>query len=173
MYSKMLLTLDGSELARGAIAHAAELARGGDAEVVILEVIDAPETLRMRMLTEAYEFPGSNPDELAQSAHFTQKQAAERELDAAADAPRGAGVAAVTTLVREGLPANTILDAAEEIGVGAIVMATRGRCGLGREVVGSVAEYVLRHAGPVAVVLVGPRAAVAAAEPRQHLEVGA
>ena len=59
----------------------------------------------MRMLTEAYEFPGSNPDELAQSAHFTQKQAAERELDAAADALRGAGVAAVTTLVREGLPA--------------------------------------------------------------------
>ena len=52
-------------------------------------------------------------------------------------------------------------------------MATRGHSGLGREVVGSVAEYVLRHAGPVAVVLVGPRAAVAVAGPRAAVGVGA
>ncbi|MDA1062312.1 MAG: universal stress protein, partial [Chloroflexi bacterium] len=163
MYSKLLLTLDGSELARGAVAHAAELAGDSAAEVAILEVIDGPEVLRMRMLTEAYEMAGSNPDELAQSAHFTQKQAAERHLEAAAEVLRAAGVGTVTTMVREGLAANTILDTAAEIGAGAIVMATRGHSGLGREVVGSVAEYVLRHAGGAAVVLVGPRAAGAAA----------
>ena len=173
MYSKLLLTLDGSELARGAIAHAAELARGAHSEVAVLEVIETPETLRLRMITEAYGMSGSNPDDLAQSAHFTKKQAVEHDLEAAAEALRGAGVGAVTTLVREGLPTNTILDTAEEIGAGAIVMATRGHSGLGREVVGSVAEYVLRHAGPVAVVLVGPRAAVAVAGPRAAVGVGA
>jgi nucleotide-binding universal stress UspA family protein len=40
-------------------------------------------------------------------------------------------------------------------------MPTRGHGGLGREVVGSVAEYVLRQPGEAAVVLVGSRAASA------------
>ena len=70
-----------------------------------------------------------------------------------------AGVRSVTTAVQDGLAGNEIVDYAQRLGCEAIVMATRGHSGLGREVVGSVAEYILRHSGNAAVVLVGPRVA--------------
>jgi len=46
----------------------------------------------------------------------------------------------------EGDPATVILEVAEETGAGLIVMGTHGRTGLGRLVMGSVAEQVLRTA---------------------------
>jgi universal stress protein A len=49
-------------------------------------------------------------------------------------------------VVRSGNPAETILQAAQELGVDLIVMATHGRRGLTHLVLGSVAERVLREA---------------------------
>jgi len=46
----------------------------------------------------------------------------------------------------EGDPAAEVLSAAEEIGADLIVMGTHGRTGLGRLLMGSVAEEVMRHA---------------------------
>jgi nucleotide-binding universal stress UspA family protein len=127
----------------------------------------------MRMIVEAYELdPQHGIDELAQSAHFIQQRDAKQQLAEAEAQLREAGVQHVRPLVREGLPGNVIVDTASEEGVGAVVMATRGHSGLGREVVGSVAEYVLRHAGGLAIVLVGPRAALPAASEKLGLEVG-
>ena len=165
MYSKILLTLDGSELARAAIPHAAELVSAGETEVIALADTDTFEQLRLRMISEAYEFAATHsPDELAKSAHFLQQRDAKQQLADAEAQLREAGVTSVRTLVCEGLPGNVIVDTAIEEGAGAVVMATRGHSGLGREVVGSVADYVLRHAGPLAVWLVGPRAAVTVPE---------
>ncbi len=52
----------------------------------------------------------------------------------------------VETMVMEGEPSTEILRAAEELGCDLIVMGTHGRTGLGRLLMGSVAEAVLRHA---------------------------
>jgi nucleotide-binding universal stress UspA family protein len=52
----------------------------------------------------------------------------------------------VHTLVREGQPAAQILAAAEELKPDAIIMATHGRSGLSRLVLGSVANKVLAEA---------------------------
>jgi nucleotide-binding universal stress UspA family protein len=46
----------------------------------------------------------------------------------------------------EGDPAPAIVRAAKEVNAGLIVMATHGRTGLERLLMGSVAEQVLRHA---------------------------
>ena len=46
MYKKVLVTLDGSALARAALGQAATLAAGTGAEVVVTEVIEPLETLR-------------------------------------------------------------------------------------------------------------------------------
>jgi nucleotide-binding universal stress UspA family protein len=163
MYSKILLTLDGSELGKAAIPHAAQLASGSDTEVIALSVTDTLEQLRLRMITEAYEVdPNHDPNEAAKSTHFIQQRDAKQQLADAEKQLRDAGVQSVRTVVHEGLPGNVIVDTALAEGAGAVVMATRGHSGLGREVVGSVAEYVLRHAGPLAVVLVGPRGAMPA-----------
>jgi nucleotide-binding universal stress UspA family protein len=52
----------------------------------------------------------------------------------------------VHCLVREGQPAEQILAAAEELKPDAIIMATHGRSGLSRLVMGSVANKVLSEA---------------------------
>jgi len=88
-------------------------------------------------------------------------QRAQADVESAKQELEAAGIKSVRTEVVAGLAGNVIADTAEREGVDAIVMATRGHGGLGREVVGSVAEYVLRHAGNAAVIFVGPRSAVA------------
>ena len=158
MYQKILLTLDGSPLARAAIGHAKTLAEGTDCAVTVLQVVESLDMTRLAMIPEAYE-SGRSLEEVAKGVHFARKSAAEGEVQRAAEILRNAGVEQVQPIVREGLPANVILDTATSEDANAIVMATRGHSGLGREVTGSVAEFVLRHAGPLAVVLVGPRTA--------------
>lgn len=159
MYQRILLATDGSAFARAAFPHAAELAAESDCEVLVVEAIDSLETVRTRFELEAYEFAsGRSVEDLAESAHFTRRLEAQAHVDEAAEALLADGVESVRPLVVEGLPGNAILDVAERERCGAIVMATRGHSGLGREVLGSVADHVLRHAGSSAVVLVGPRA---------------
>jgi nucleotide-binding universal stress UspA family protein len=160
MYKRILLTLDGSQLARAATRQAQALAGGTDTEVVVFEAVAPLSALRTRFVGEGYPFTGGRPEaieEMAENQHFILREAAHAEVERAAQELRDAGVKA-TTDVQDGAAGNAILDAAERYGADAIVMATRGHGGLGREIVGSVAEYVLRHAGDRAVLLAGPRA---------------
>jgi nucleotide-binding universal stress UspA family protein len=50
-----------------------------------------------------------------------------------------------TTLIVEGAPQTAIVEAAVELHADLIVMGTQGRSGLPRILLGSVAEYVVRH----------------------------
>lgn len=161
MYRRILLTLDGSELSRAAVPQALSLAQGSSTEVVVFQSIESLAALENRFLGESFEFTGGRPEaiaDLAQTQHFIRRDNALTEVGRVAEELRAAGVA-VTTDVGEGPAGNAILDAAARHEVDAIVMATRGHGGLGREVVGSVAEYVLRHAGNRALILAGPRTA--------------
>ncbi len=65
-------------------------------------------------------------------------------LDAIARSFREAGLEA-TSRFRRGDPAATIVDAAAEGRFDLVAMSTHGRSGLGRWMLGSVAEKVLRH----------------------------
>jgi nucleotide-binding universal stress UspA family protein len=159
MYKKILVTLDGSRLSQAAVPQAAALAVGTDAELVVLEVVEPLDTLRRQALGQ-YEFTDGEPtriEALAQELHFTGRDRALADVERAKGQLQDAGVSNARTAIAEGLAGNEIVDFAGREGCDAIVMATRGHGGLGREVVGSVTEYVLRHAGRMAVVLVGPR----------------
>lgn len=161
MYRKILVTLDGSTLARAALGQAGTLAADTGAEVIALQVIEPLETLRWEAEGQ-YELTDGDAARiaaLAQEMHFTRRDRARAEVERAKGELEAAGVERVRTEVAEGLAGNEIINLATRENCDAIVMATRGHGGLGREVVGSVAEYVLRHAGRMAVVLVGPRAA--------------
>lgn len=160
MYKKVLVTLDGSPLARAALGQAATLAAGTGTEVIVAQVIDPLETLR-REAEGQYEFTDGDAGRiaaLAEDMHFTRRDRARAEVERAEGELKAAGVGSVRTEVVEGLAGNEIVSLAQREACDAIVMATRGHGGLGREVVGSVAEFVLRHAGSAAVVMVGPRA---------------
>jgi len=159
MWKKVLLTLDGSRLARTAIPYVRSMASGTDMEVRVLTVIDPEEQLLGESWAVAFETMQSQ-EQIAHTTYVARKERAERDLLAASTELKSSSINTESEIV-EGLPGDAIVDAALRHGVDAIVMATRGHGGLGREVLGSTAEYVLRHAGPTAVVLVGPRAVIA------------
>ncbi len=116
MYQRIMLPLDGSDLAQTALPHALELCRGLGATLVLLYVRD----------------PRSGSTE-----------AARRYLEYVRTQHNSSGVP-IEIVVREGPVAAAIIEAADVERADVIAMATHGRSGLQRAVYGSVAEQVLR-----------------------------
>ncbi|HHS97552.1 MAG TPA: universal stress protein [Chloroflexi bacterium] len=156
MYRKVVVLLDGSELAEQVLPHVADIVRGRDSEVHLLSVapVVAPP---IAVAVDIYPVYATAEFLAAQEA---ERQRIERDLKEylARVAERLRPVAsAVHTVVRFGQPAEEILAYAEEIGADLIAMCTHGRSGLSRWVYGSVADKVLRGAKcPVLLVRVRP-----------------
>lgn len=141
MYNKVLVPLDGSELAESVLPHVDSIAKGcGAAEVVFLRVV-AP----FRALTtgnfEGYVFPEDEVNRINASTERKAKQ----YLDEVAKRFKAGGVK-VTPVVVVGEAGASIADYATKNGVALIVIATHGRSGVSRWVWGSVADKVLRSA---------------------------
>lgn len=125
---RILVPLDGSLLAEGAIQTAAGLARGSGGTLVLLRA------------AEAHTLPGADPTD----AQVAVVREAEEYLTAVAARLGEEGVKGVETSVWYGPPATAIIEAARLQKGDLIVMTTHGRSGLGRLILGSVAESVLR-----------------------------
>ncbi len=154
--ARVLLTMDGSGLCRQAAPYAEHLARSLGVPLVLLQVTESEEDLIRATvpggLTSAHSLP---PEEVERIA-AAQREAAEGELRATATAMRERGCEDVTFEVRSGHPSTQILAAADELQADVIVMATRGRGGLGRLLLGSVADTVSRQSERAAVLLIRP-----------------
>jgi nucleotide-binding universal stress UspA family protein len=124
---KIMVPLDGSRLAEVALPEAFDFARRG-ATLVLLRA------------AEATRLAAADPTE-SQVAVIRE---AEGYLASVAARARKAGVDKVETSVWYGPPADSIIEAARVSGIDLIVMSSHGRSGLGRLVLGSVAETVLR-----------------------------
>lgn len=146
MYRKILAPLDGSNLAECTIEHVKEIAKGCNIpEVVFLFVVDVPRN--PYWMAE----PATNEDLFAK-AHEAQKDGAKEYLTKMANEVKKDGIKA-KGIVMEGNPADVIIDYAQKNGVDLIVMSTHGRSGVGRFLLGSVTDKVLRKAAaPVLVV---------------------
>ena len=127
---KVLLPIDWDEGSKAAVRYA--VAHGGeDVKLQAIHAIGFP-----RMIEPEFA------DELSDDAHSSRKL--RRFLDRL-------GAKDVPSKVVLGEPAEAILDAAADFDL--VVIATRGRKGAARALVGSVAEKVVRRAeGPVLVV---------------------
>jgi nucleotide-binding universal stress UspA family protein len=151
-----MVTLDGSELSRAALPHASTVAKSAGAAVVVTQVIDSVAQIMSQLAPATIEpLPaGAITAELAEESVAGQRAAAQENLDRAAAQLRADGIASVSTLVVEGRAGEAIVEAAAAQGCDLIVLATHGRTGLGRALLGSVAEHVSRHAQHAAVLLV-------------------
>ncbi|MBI3929461.1 MAG: universal stress protein [Armatimonadetes bacterium] len=138
MYRKILVPLDGSSLAEKALAPALDLARLASAEIVLVRASD--QAALMVPMSGPYP-PGPLPMDLVTRL----RHEAERYLASVAQTVREAGLV-VTWQVQEGHPAEVVLETARSEGADLIVMASHGRTGLSRFLLGSVAEKVLRRA---------------------------
>ena len=125
-FDKILVPLDGSVLAEAALWRAVEIANGG--------------TLSLLRAAEARSLVGADLVE----AQVAAVREAEEYLASAARRLAERGMKNVETHVWYGPPAAAIVEAAQVEKVDLIVMSTHGRSGLGRLILGSVAESVLR-----------------------------
>lgn len=133
---RILLATDLTTTSSAATDQAFELARDLRADLLVVSVIDP-------------EGGGRSP----QALRMDQRRSA-RELAAQALVARGRRQGTVVTfLVWEGEPGPSIVDAASSEDVDIVIVGTHGRGPLGRLLIGSVSEYVVRNAGcPVLVV---------------------
>jgi len=145
MYHRILIPLDGSPLGESALDVAVPLARCMDAALVLLSVPDHP------ML----EYYVDQPIVLA-DLRVRDAERASAYLEAVATRLR-ATVARVETRIAEGAVADAILMTARSEDADLIVMATHGRSGMGRFLLGSVADHVTRRVSiPVMLIRPGP-----------------
>ena len=134
MYKRILVPLDGSELAEKALDHAEKLAETFDSEIILFQVVP---------LMPIY----GAPDLVAPFVvDDKQKEAAKRYVTNLSEELKERGLK-VTAEVKTGQQvAVEIIDFAKENGADLIVMCTHGHSGITRWVLGSVAHKLLTRA---------------------------
>jgi nucleotide-binding universal stress UspA family protein len=138
----ILLATDGSREAELAATTAADLAQMTNSELHVLTVgPDYP-------LYELPEHPAGFEDVLREN-----RREAKEMLEQQAKRIEESGGTVKETHLREGRAEEEIVEVAEEIGAGLIVMGSRGQGRLRRALMGSVSDAVVRHAHcPVTIV---------------------
>jgi nucleotide-binding universal stress UspA family protein len=143
MFKRILVCLDGSELAEQIMPYAAAEATHFESKVALLQVVQEPVVFGPAL-------PGEAPMPIETSATIEQtKQAlnnAKDYLENLAEPLRKKGIQ-VETVAIPGRADEAILDYASANRIDLIAMATHGRGGLRRAVFGSVADRVLRESG--------------------------
>ncbi len=150
MYEKALVPTDGSEFSLKALSHILKLR---PQEVIIATVMESVGAAMLRQTGIVADIPPDVARQVEESAVAELRQylrKAQQELH-----DRG-WTGASTTVVLHGKPGSEIVRLAAETSCDIIVMATHGRTGIRRAVLGSVADYVVSHVKGAAVLLVRP-----------------
>lgn len=145
MYKNILISTDGSEVAKKGIDQGLSLAKSLGAKVTIVTV-----TERFPLQAGPHWIPG--PTEIADYEARQEESAAQLLADAKAAADR-LGVDAATVHVPQAQPAEAIIATASKGPCDLIVMASHGRRGLRRLLLGSQTSEVL-VGSPVPVLVV-------------------
>lgn len=138
MYEVIMVPLDGSELAECVLPHVEGLVKGGQVQRVILSQVITP-------LFPHAGYTEIDPKQIKEieDAH---RDAAEKYLQKIAGRLMLAPETRVETKVLYGDVAEALSALAEKQAVDLIVIATHGRSGVGRWVLGSVADRILHSA---------------------------
>ncbi|MEL6297723.1 MAG: universal stress protein [Pseudomonadota bacterium] len=133
-YKKILIAIDGSELAEKALTQGANLAKALDAEIVVVTVTEPYHHVSMGEAIVA--FPAAEYENAAAKAAADMLNKAEQHV-------RGLDAKCETRHVKGQHPAEGIIAATEELGADLIVVASHGRRGLSRVILGSQANAVV------------------------------
>jgi nucleotide-binding universal stress UspA family protein len=146
MFKHILVATDGSTLSKKAVKAAVSLAASHGAELVALTVVPR--------YPQSY-FEGAmafEPEEIAR----VEKQWADKAqalLDAVRERAQASGVQVKTARISSDLVAESIIAAARKHGSDLIVMASHGRKGIKRLLLGSETQHVLTHSALPVLVL--------------------
>ena len=140
MYNKIMVPLDGSNMAECVIPHVETVISGfKSTEVVLVRVVD-PVRLPVSVPAQG-NFGFTEKDR--QQLEVNRKKAAKDYLEKMADNLSSPG-SVFSCEVLEGNPAHLLADYATRNAVDLIVLASHGRSGVSRWLMGSVAERIMR-----------------------------
>ena len=138
MYKRILVATDGSSLSKKAVASAIELASTCGAEMLALKVVPR--------YPQAY-FEGSIPLSAEEISRIESQwtEAAKQALDAVQKSAKSKGVTTKVVTVKSDVVSDAIIAAAKKHKADLIVMASHGRKGIKRLLLGSETQQVLTH----------------------------
>ena len=148
MFEKILLCLDGSELAEQILPYAVEEALHFGSKLVLLQAVGTHGTIPVVAA-------GASAYAVEASAQQIEKDEMEAKayLEGLAQPLRDKGLNVQCVTIRGLQVGEAIVSYANENNISLIAIATHGRSGLGRLVFGSVADFVLRETGlPILVI---------------------
>ena len=138
MYQRILVATDGSDLSSTAVSSAIELAAAIGAELVALYVVP-------RYPVSYFEGGITiSVDDIAR----TEKQWSDKGqavVDVVQQQAKARGVTAKAVVAQSDLVAESIMSAATKHGCDLVVMASHGRKGIKRVLLGSETQHVLTH----------------------------
>ena len=148
MFNKVVVCLDGSNLAEQILPYVTEGALRFNTNVVLLQVLDVPTTFAW--------IEGTAPEaDIVTEESRRAEQEAKACLERVATSLRGRGLHVETVVLHSISADEAILNYADHNDVDVIAITTHGRSGLARAVLGSVADSVVRKSG-LPVLLINP-----------------
>ena len=142
---RILVPLDGSQTSLAVLPYVEELAAALGARLVLLNVVPP---------LDLYPGVGTGAAQLGSLMEDLHKQA-QAFLDQVAAEIEGRGGASAQTVVTTGFPIDEVSRVGRDVDARLIAMATHGRSGVDRWVVGSVADGVVRRS-PLPCLLIRP-----------------
>ena len=138
MYKRILVATDGSELSGKAVDHAIALAQVHGSELVALKVTQ---------LHLDDHWDGQIRRDASEKAAQEKKRAeiSQAIVDGVKTSAQAAGVTAKALTERSTFIADTVIEVAKKQDCDLIVMASHGRRGLARVLLGSETQHVLTH----------------------------
>jgi len=134
MYKKILVPLDGSELAEKALVQAEQLAKTFDGEIILFQVVP---------FMPIYGSPELVTPLIVDEKH---RESVEKYIQDLAESLKKKGLKAAGVVKTGQQVPLEVIEFAKEIGADLIVMSTHGRTGLTRWFLGSVTLKVLTRA---------------------------
>lgn len=152
MYERILVPLDGSELAEMVLPHVQAIAEKFGSNVILLRATLPPDELvppagmglPMGDMAAYGSLMGPGSIEDFETILQTEENETQSYLSGIANNLNGHGFVA-TAEHKEGSAADVIIERAKSLPADLIAMTTHGRSGLARVVVGSVADEVVRN----------------------------
>jgi nucleotide-binding universal stress UspA family protein len=135
----IFVPLDGSALAETVLPHVSTLAKKLKAEAHLLRVYTVP--------VNTYVVGDGVIGQPSQQDREEWRRLADSYLEGKTEALRAAGLESVVATSIPGDPALEIIEIARKTPNNLIAMCTHGRSGIGRWLLGSVAEKVVQHSG--------------------------
>ena len=145
---KILAPIDLSPASEKALSYAVDLAGEFGSEITLLYILEPMASTFEELLVTVPEPPNGN-----------QLSKAEKILKALAARVRGRGIDKVKAAFRRGIASHEIVEAATELDVDLIVIATHGFTGWKHFAIGTTAKHVA-HAAPCPVLVVGERSTI-------------